>query len=79
VVSFDTGIIDDYKVHELDFANIETKYRTSKGTIPVKFTIYKAIVANKAKNDGISFQLWQYDQLMAVFADPNLTAAPIRF
>lgn len=72
IVSFDTGITEDYTTHELDAVNNETKYRTNKGIIPVKFTIYKAIITNKAKNDGIFIQLWQYDQLMEIGDKRNL-------
>lgn len=66
IVSFDAGIVDDYEICELEPVNNETKYKINRGIIPVKFTIYKAIVTNKAKNDGIFVQLWQYDQLMGV-------------
>jgi len=58
--------VDDYEIHELEPVNIETKYKANQGIIPVKCTIYKAIVANRAKNDGIFVQLWQYDQPMGI-------------
>ena len=66
MVSFDTGIVDEYEIQEIEPVNAQTIYRINDRTIPVKFTIYKAVVTNKAKSDGVFVQLWQYDQSMAV-------------
>ncbi len=66
IVSFDTGITDNYTTHELNPVDCRTDYRTNNGIVPAKYTIYKAIITNEAKNDGIFIQLWQYDQLMEI-------------
>jgi hypothetical protein len=65
-VSFDTGIVDDYDEKELTPVNLERKDETPKGIITTKYTIYKAIVTNKAKDDCAFVQLWKYDRLMSI-------------
>lgn len=76
IVSFDTGITDVYKTHELETDNRETEYKTNNGIILVKYTVYKAIITNEAKNDGIYIQLRQYDQQMEIGSKRELLKDP---
>jgi len=64
LVSFDTGIIDEYEIAELGSQNIETIHIATG--LPVKYSDYRAIVTNKAKDDGVYIILRQYDTLMAI-------------
>jgi hypothetical protein len=53
-VSFDTGIVDNYEVNILDSENKTFRYETPLGIISANCIIYKAIVTNSARNDGVS-------------------------